>query len=47
MSTKPFRSGDLNQSLLWPPSLHDWLPENHLARFLVDVSENPKAFLQF
>jgi hypothetical protein len=23
--------------LLLPPSLHDWLPENHLARFLVDV----------
>jgi hypothetical protein len=20
-----------------PPSLHDWLPEKHLARFLVDV----------
>jgi hypothetical protein len=28
---------DLNQSLLLPPSLHDWLPENPLARFLVDV----------
>jgi hypothetical protein len=25
------------QSLLFPPSLHDWLPEGHLARFLVDV----------
>jgi transposase len=34
---KSFRSDDLNQSLLLPPSLHDWLPENHLARFLVDV----------
>jgi hypothetical protein len=36
---KSFRSDDLNQSLLFPPSLHDWLPENHLARFLVDVVE--------
>ena len=29
--TKCFRSDDLNQSLLMPPSLHDWLPENHLG----------------
>jgi len=34
---KSFRSDDLDQSLLLPPSLHDWLPEKHLARFLVDV----------
>jgi transposase len=34
---KSFRSDDLNQLLLLPPSLHDWLPERHLARFLVDV----------
>jgi transposase len=27
----------VNQTLLFPPSLHDWLPEDHLARFLVDV----------
>lgn len=36
---KSFRSDDLNQQLLLPPSLHEWLPENHLARFLVDVVE--------
>ena len=36
---KSFRSDDLNQSLLLAPSLHDWLPENHLARFMVDVVE--------
>jgi transposase len=36
---KSFRSYDLNQALLMPPSLHDWLPEKHLARFLVDVVE--------
>ena len=34
-----FRSDDVNQSLLQPPSLHDWLPGKHLARFLVDVVE--------
>jgi transposase len=34
---KSFRSDDLNQALLLPPSLHDLLPEKHLARFLVDV----------
>jgi hypothetical protein len=22
-----------------PPSIHDWFPENHLARFIVDVAE--------
>jgi hypothetical protein len=25
------------QTLLFSPSLHDWLPEGHLARFLLDV----------
>jgi transposase len=35
--TKSFRSDDLDQSLLMPPSLHDWLPEKHLARFLADL----------
>jgi len=34
---KSFRSDDVDQLLLLPPSLHDWLPEKHLARFLVDV----------
>jgi transposase len=34
---KSFRADDLNQSLLFPPSLHDWVPDNHLARFLADV----------
>ena len=34
---KCFRSSAVNQALLLPPSLHDWLPEKHLARFLVDV----------
>ena len=37
--SKSFRFDDLNQALLLPPSLHEWLPEKHLARFLVDVAE--------
>src|SRR5580692_726697 len=36
---KCFRSDDLDQSLLLPPSLHDWLPERHLARFVAEVVE--------
>ncbi|HWO34912.1 MAG TPA: IS1182 family transposase [Candidatus Acidoferrum sp.] len=27
----------INQTLLFPPSLHDWLPDGHLARFVADV----------
>ena len=34
---KSFLPDVVHQSLLFPPSLHDWLPEGHLARFLVDV----------
>ena len=34
---KRFRTDDLDQLLLLPPSLHDWLPEGHLARFIVDL----------
>ncbi len=32
-----FISFDRNTSYLLSPSLQDWLPENHLARFVVDV----------
>src|ERR1700676_4336397 len=34
---KSFLPDAVGQSLLFPPSLHDWLPEGHLARFLVDL----------
>ncbi len=37
LTGKNSRYDDLNQALLLPPSLHDWLPEKHLARFLADV----------
>lgn len=35
---KRFRAYDLNQVYLLPPSLHDWLPEDHLARFVAAVT---------
>lgn len=34
---KCFVDDEIDQSLLMPPSLHDWLPENHLARFVADL----------
>jgi transposase len=37
--SKQFRNCDLNQAYLLPPSLQDWLPEGHLARFVADVVE--------
>jgi hypothetical protein len=36
---KRFRSCDLNQTYLLPPSLQDWLSEGHLARFVAEVVE--------
>src|SRR5438132_668477 len=35
--TKCFLEDDIDQNLLMPPSLHDWLPENHLARFIAEL----------
>jgi len=32
-----FRSDERQQLFLLPPSIQDWLPENHLARFVVDI----------
>jgi transposase len=34
---KRFRVCDLDQLFLLPPSLQEWLPERHLARFVADV----------
>ena len=36
MSTN-FISADRNTIYLLPPSVQDWLPEGHLARFVVDI----------
>ena len=35
--SKRFRDHQPEQMLMMPPSLEDWLPEGHLARFLSDV----------
>jgi len=35
--TKCFLDDEMDQSLMMPPSLHDWLPEDHLARFVADL----------
>jgi hypothetical protein len=34
---KRFRVCSYDQPFLLPPSLQDWLPENHLARFIAEV----------
>ena len=36
---KPYRAYLPDQEFLLPPSLRDWLPENHLAYFVSDVVE--------
>jgi len=37
--SKRFRTCDLDQVFLLPPSLQDWVPEDHLARFVADVTD--------
>ena len=36
---KTFRRYDPHQVFLLPPSLDDWLPEGHLARFVSELVE--------
>jgi hypothetical protein len=36
---KRFRTCALDQPFLLPPSLQDWLPEQHLARFIAEVAD--------
>ena len=36
---KTSRPYDPNQVLLMPPSLDEWLPEGHLARFVSELVE--------
>jgi len=38
--SKVFRHYDPTQSFLLPPSLDDWLPEDHTARFVAEVVDN-------
>ncbi|WP_158616210.1 hypothetical protein [Corallococcus sp. AB049A] len=37
--SKKFRPWNVQQDYLLPPSLLDWLPEHHLARFVQEVVE--------
>jgi transposase len=37
--SKRFRTCDLDQVFLLPPALQDWLPEEHLARFIADITD--------
>ena len=37
--SKSFRTCDLDQPFLLPPSLQDWLPESHLARFIAELTD--------
>ena len=39
-----FRPCNPKQSYLLPPSLDDWFPENHLARFISDAVDFLKNF---
>ena len=39
INMKRFRDYQKNQILLFPPSINDWLPENHPARFINEVAE--------
>ena len=36
---KNFRPVDRDTGFLMPPSVDEWLPERHLARFMVEVIE--------
>ena len=36
---KAFKSSNRNQPFLLPPSIQDWLPQEHLARFIVETVE--------
>jgi transposase len=37
--SKTYRGWEPRQSLLFPPSPMDWVPEGHLARFILDIVE--------
>lgn len=34
-----FKEYNQNEQYLFPPSLHDWLPEGHLAYFINEIVE--------
>ncbi len=38
--SKKYRTYNPNQTFLLPPDIRDWLPENHLSRFINDVVDD-------
>ena len=34
-----FKNFDRNTPLLLPPSLNDWIPEDHIVHFIIDAVE--------
>ncbi len=36
---KAFKASNRNQPFLLPPSIQDWLPQEHLARFIIETVE--------
>jgi transposase len=38
--SRKFREWSPQQSWMFPPTVQDWLPENHLVYFLLDASEH-------
>ena len=40
MADKSYRSWPRDQVLLLPPQLRQWLPENHLAQFILDIVDD-------
>ena len=36
----PFKPVDRDTPYLLPPSLQDWLPQEHLARFVVEIVDS-------
>jgi transposase len=34
---KKFREYDQHQIMLFPPSMHDWIPDDHPAKFIDEV----------
>ena len=38
--SRDFREVDRETAWLLPPSVQDWLPEDHLARFVVEIVDS-------
>jgi len=36
---RPFHCPDRKQVTLMPPSIDEWLPEKHIARFIVEICD--------